>query len=98
MISKIYFPRLIVPLSSVVTGFVDLAISILILAAMMVWYHFVPTWRITLLPAFLLLAAAAAIGGGIWLAALTVKYRDFRVVVPYHHAIWIFPLAARLFN
>jgi lipopolysaccharide transport system permease protein len=83
LISKIYFPRLIVPLSAVVTGLVDLAISIVVLAVMMVWYGFVPSWRILLLPLFLLLAALAAVGGGIWLAALTVKYRDFRVVVPF---------------
>jgi len=83
LISKIYFPRLIIPLSSVVTCLVDLAISGVILAVMMVWYHFLPSWRVIFLPAFLLLAAAAAVGGGIWLAALTVKYRDFRVIVPF---------------
>jgi len=83
LISKIYFPRLIIPLSSVVTCLVDLAISGLILVALLVWYHFLPSWRIVFLPAFLLLAAAAAVGGGIWSAALSVKYRDFRVVVPF---------------
>ncbi len=98
LISKIYFPRLIVPLSSVVTGLVDLAISILILAFMMAWYHFAPTWRIVLLPAFLLLATAAAIGGGIWLAALTVKYRDFRVLVPFimQFGFFLSPLAYQI--
>jgi lipopolysaccharide transport system permease protein len=83
MISKVYFPRLIVPTSAIIVSFVDFLISGIILIALMVWYHFVPDWRILTLPFFILIAFAAAIGGGLWLAALTVEYRDFRYIVPF---------------
>jgi lipopolysaccharide transport system permease protein len=83
LISKIYFPRLIVPSSAVVVSFVDFLISGIILLALMAWYNFVPDWRIITLPLFILLAFAAAIGAGLWLAALNVKYRDFRYIVPF---------------
>jgi lipopolysaccharide transport system permease protein len=83
MISKVYFPRLIVPTSAVIVSFVDFLISGIILIGLMVWYHFVPDWRILTLPFFILIAFAAAIGGGLWLAALTVEYRDFRYIVPF---------------
>jgi lipopolysaccharide transport system permease protein len=83
LISKIYFPRLIIPLSSVVIGLVDLVISGIMLALLMAYYRFAPSWQVVFLPGFVVLAAAAAMGGGIWLSALTVKYRDFRVVVPF---------------
>jgi lipopolysaccharide transport system permease protein len=77
MISKVYFPRLIIPASAVIVCFVDFLISGLILLALLAWYNFVPDWRILTLPVFILLAFAAAIGAGLWLAALTVQYRDF---------------------
>jgi lipopolysaccharide transport system permease protein len=83
MISKVYFPRLIVPTSAVIVSFVDFLISGIILIALMIWYHFMPDWRILTLPFFILIAIAAAIGGGLWLAALTVEYRDFRYIVPF---------------
>ena len=83
MISKVYFPRLIVPTSAVIVSFVDFLISGIILIGLMVWYHFAPDWRILTLPFFILIAFAAAIGGGLWLAALNVKYRDFRYIVPF---------------
>ena len=83
MISKVYFPRLIVPTSAVIVSFVDFLISGIILIALMAWYNFVPDWRILTLPLFILIAFAAAIGGGLWLAALTVEYRDFRYIVPF---------------
>jgi lipopolysaccharide transport system permease protein len=83
MISKVYFPRLIVPTSAVIVSFVDFLISGIILIALMIWYHFTPDWRILTLPLFILIAIAAAIGGGLWLAALTVEYRDFRYIVPF---------------
>jgi lipopolysaccharide transport system permease protein len=83
MISKVYFPRLIVPTSAVIVSFVDFLISGIILIALMVWFHFLPDWRILTLPFFILIAFAAAIGGGLWLAALTVEYRDFRYIVPF---------------
>lgn len=83
MLSKVYFPRLIVPTSAVIVSLVDFLISFAILGALMAWYQFVPPWRVMILPLFLLLALVAAMGFGIWLAALNVKYRDFRYIVPF---------------
>jgi lipopolysaccharide transport system permease protein len=83
LISKVYFPRLIVPASAVIVSFVDFLISGAILLGLMVWYQFVPSWRIITLPLFTAIAFAAAMGAGLWLAALNVKYRDFRYIVPF---------------
>ncbi|XWK85973.1 MAG: ABC transporter permease [Phormidium sp.] len=83
LISKVYFPRLIVPASAVIVSFVDFMISGMILLGLMIWYNFVPSWRILTLPLFIAIAFAAAMGGGLWLAALNVKYRDFRYIVPF---------------
>ena len=83
LISKVYFPRLIVPTSAVVVSFVDFMISGIILLGLMAWYNFVPSWRILTLPVFILVAFAAALGAGWWLAALNVQYRDFRFIVPF---------------
>jgi len=83
MISKVYFPRLIVPTSSVIVGLIDFLISFGILALLMVWYQFVPNMRLVFIPAFLVIALMTAMGVGYWLAALNVKYRDFRYIVPF---------------
>lgn len=83
LISKVYFPRLVVPASSVITSFVDFGISAIFLLALMVWYHFLPPAHIFLLPLFILLAFAASFGVGLWIAALMVEYRDFRIIVPF---------------
>lgn len=83
MLSKIYFPRLIVPASAVIVAFVDLLISLAILAGLMAWYHVLPTWRLLALPLFTSLGMGAALAFGFWLAALNVKYRDFRYVIPF---------------
>lgn len=83
LISKVYFPRLIIPASSIITSFVDFLISGVILVGLMAWYQFVPDWRILTLPLFIAIAFAAAMGFGLWLTALNVKYRDFRYVVPF---------------
>jgi lipopolysaccharide transport system permease protein len=83
LISKVYFPRLVVPASAVIVSFVDFMISGIILLALMAWYDFVPSWRILTLPLFILIAFAASMGAGLWLAALNVKYRDFRYIVPF---------------
>ncbi|MGE5329732.1 MAG: ABC transporter permease [Deltaproteobacteria bacterium] len=83
MLSKVYFPRIIIPVSTIIVTLVDLAISFIILAIMMALYGFVPIWRIFFLPLFVGLAMLAALGLGLWLAALNVKYRDFRYVVPF---------------
>jgi lipopolysaccharide transport system permease protein len=83
LVSKVYFPRLIVPSASVIPGLVDFAISLGFLAVLMAWFGAWPDWRVVALPLFLLLGAATALGASYWLAALTVKYRDFRYVVPF---------------
>jgi lipopolysaccharide transport system permease protein len=83
LISKIYFPRFIVPASSVITSFADLVISFAIMVVMMAWYHYWPDERVLTLPLFTALAFAAAIGSGLWLCALNVEYRDFRYIVPF---------------
>jgi len=83
LISKVYFPRFIIPASAVVVSVVDFLISFAILVALMIWYGVVPDWRILALPAFLAIAFGAALGAGLWIAALNVKYRDFRFVMPF---------------
>src|SRR4030042_3766947 len=83
LLSKIYFPRIIMPTSSVIVGLVDFLISSVILALLMIWYKFIPDWRIVTLPFFLMLALFASLGFGLWIAALNVKYRDFRYIVPF---------------
>jgi lipopolysaccharide transport system permease protein len=83
LVSKVYFPRLIVPTSTIVTGLVDFAISAVILAGLMAWFGHVPTWRILVIPIFVALVVVASLGSAFLLAALNVKYRDFRYVVPF---------------
>jgi lipopolysaccharide transport system permease protein len=83
LLSKVYFPRIILPVSTVIVSLVDFFISFIFLAALMVWYQFLPDWRVMTLPFFLVLASLASFGFGLWIAALNVKYRDFRYVVPF---------------
>lgn len=83
MISKVYFPRLIIPTSAVIVSFVDFLISGAIMVGLMVWYGYAPDWRILTLPFFILVAFAFAMGAGLWIAALNVKYRDFRYIIPF---------------
>jgi lipopolysaccharide transport system permease protein len=83
LISKIYFPRMILPASAVVVAFVDFAISMVILAGLMVWYGMMPTWRLCALPLFTALAFITAMGPGLLFTALNVKYRDFRYIIPF---------------
>ena len=83
LLTKVYFPRIIVPASSIIVGLVDFLISLVILAGLMAWYGFTPDWRIVLLPLFLLQALVFAFGCGLWISALNVQYRDFRYVVPF---------------
>lgn len=83
MISKVYFPRLVIPASAVIVSFVDFLISGIILVGLMIWYGFAPNLRMLTLPLFIFIAFAAAMGAGLWIAALNVKYRDFRIIVPF---------------
>src|SRR6201982_763517 len=83
LIGKVYFPRLIVPMAAVGVAFVDFAINFIMLVALMIWYQFVPSWHIVLLPAFIALALLAGFGPGLWLTAFNVKYRDVRYIIPF---------------
>lgn len=83
LISKVYFPRMIIPAASVIVSFVDFLISLALLALAMGWYRFWPDWRIVTLPLFMLIAFLAAMGPGLLITALNVKYRDFRYVIPF---------------
>lgn len=83
LLTKVYFPRMIVPAGPVIVSLVDFLISLVMLFVVMAWYHFVPGIRMLLLPCFLLMALLTAFGAGLWLSALNVKYRDFRYVVPF---------------
>jgi len=83
LISKVYFPRLIVPIAAVGVALVDFAINFVMILALMTWYHFLPGWQILMLPAFFGLALLAGLGPGLWLTALNVKYRDVRYIIPF---------------
>ena len=83
LISKVYFPRLIVPIATLVVAFVDFLISFCILFVLMAWYGFLPDWQILVLPVFALLVFLASVGPALWITSLNVKYRDFRYVIPF---------------
>jgi lipopolysaccharide transport system permease protein len=95
LISKIYFPRMIIPASSIVVSLVDFLVACSILAGLMAWYHFWPTWRLLVLPALVMLAIAAALGPGLIITALTVRYRDFRLIIPFivQFGLYVCPVA-----
>lgn len=90
LFSKVYFPRLILPLTGVVSTLVDFVIAFFVLLALMAWYHVVPTVEILLLPVFIAIAITTALGCGMWLTALSVKYRDVNFVTPFLVQLWMF--------
>lgn len=90
LITKVYFPRLIIPISGVLSGLVDFAVASAVLGVLMAIYGVVPTLAILILPAFLLLALVTALGFGLWLAALNVRYRDVNYLVPFLVQIWMY--------
>ena len=90
LISKVYFPRLTIPLSGVLSGLVDFAVSFGVLIVLMAIYRIAPTWRVLLLPAFLGLAMLTALGFSLWLSALNVQYRDVNYLVPFLVQIWMY--------
>ncbi|EJL91687.1 ABC-type polysaccharide/polyol phosphate export system, permease component [Polaromonas sp. CF318] len=90
MMGKIYFPRLIAPLSSILSGLVDFAISFGILIALMLWYGVYPGWEVVLAPVFILLALASAMAVALWLSAINAKYRDVQQAMPFLTQIWMF--------
>lgn len=90
LITKVYFPRLVVPMAAVLGGLVDFAVAFVILLIMMLYYGIVPTWAIVTLPAFILLAILTALGVGLWLSALNVQYRDVRYTINFLIQFWLF--------
>ncbi len=90
LITKVYFPRLVIPISGVLSGLVDFAVAFLVLVGLMIYYGIVPTWAVVWLPAFLLLALATALGVGMWLSALNVRYRDVNYLVPFLVQVWMY--------
>jgi lipopolysaccharide transport system permease protein len=95
LLTKVYFPRLIVPASAIIVCLIDFAISFVILLILMLFYSFMPDLRIVLLPVFLLLALVTALGSGLLIAALNVKYRDFRYIIPFivQFGLYVSPVA-----
>lgn len=83
LVAKVYFPRLIIPLSVVITALVDFGINLVILGLMMTWYGFVPGWKVVFLPGFIAMVVLASAGPALFMTALNVKYRDFRYLVPF---------------
>ena len=90
MLKKIYFPRLVMPISSVISGTVDFVFAFIVLVAMMLFYGILPTVNIVWLPFLMLLALGTALGVGLWLSALNVQYRDVRYVIPFLIQVWLF--------
>ena len=90
LITKIHFPRIILPVSKVFAGLIDLSIAFIILVGMMVWYRILPTAGILLLPVFIVIAMLASLGVGLWLTALNVLYRDVKFVVPFLIQFWMY--------
>lgn len=90
IMTKVYFPRLIMPVSGILSPLVDFAVSISILVIIMAFYGFVPTINVVFLPLFILLALATSLGVGLWLSALNVKYRDFQYTVPFIIQLWMY--------
>jgi homopolymeric O-antigen transport system permease protein len=90
LISKIYFPRLILPLSGILSPLVDFAVAFVILIGMMIWYSTLPTWRVLALPLFILLALLTALAVGLWLSALDARYRDVGHTIPFLVQLWFF--------
>jgi lipopolysaccharide transport system permease protein len=90
LLTKVYFPRLLIPAATVLAGVVDFAVACVVLFAMMIYYGVYPTPRALLLPVFVLLAIGAALAVGIWLSALNVRYRDVRYTVPFLTQLWLF--------
>jgi lipopolysaccharide transport system permease protein len=90
LLTKVYFPRLVIPLASVIPPAIDFAIAFVVLLGMMAFYGIAPTWSVLWLPAFLLLALTTALGVGLWLSAMNVQYRDVRYAVPFLVQFWMF--------
>jgi lipopolysaccharide transport system permease protein len=83
LITKVYFPRLVIPVASAAVALVDFSVNLVMLALLMLWFGFAPGWQIVFLPVFIILAVLASLGPALWITALNVKYRDFRYIIPF---------------
>jgi lipopolysaccharide transport system permease protein len=90
LIRKVYFPRLVIPISSVLSGALDFAIAFVVLLGMMFYFNIIPTWKVIYLPLLISLAFVTALGAGLWLSTLNVEYRDVRYVIPFIIQFWLF--------
>jgi lipopolysaccharide transport system permease protein len=90
LITKVYFPRLVIPISAVIAGLVDFVIAFVVLIGMMGYYRIVPSQAVLMLPVFVLMAVAAALAIGLWLSALNVQYRDVKYAIPFLTQVWLF--------
>ena len=90
LVTKVYFPRLILPLSKTLSGLVDLAVAFVLLAVLLAWYGVVPGWQLLFLPVFVGLALLTALALGLWLTALNVRYRDIGLLVPFLTQVWMY--------
>ncbi|MEO8034491.1 MAG: ABC transporter permease [Acidobacteriota bacterium] len=90
LVTKIYFPRLILPLSKVFSGLIDFGISFFLLVGVMVWYQVAPTWNVMMLPVFMAMSVLTSLAAGLWLTALNVEYRDVSFVVPFLVQVWLY--------
>ncbi|MEA3376023.1 MAG: ABC transporter permease [Chloroflexota bacterium] len=90
LITKVYFPRLVIPISGVLSGLVDFGVAFLVLVGLMIYFGIAPTAAVALLPGFIVLAALTALGFGLWLSALNVRYRDVQHLVPYLVQVWMY--------
>lgn len=90
VLTKVYFPRLIIPFASMIAGLIDFAIAFVVLVGIMFYYHIIPGWALITLPFFVVLALAAALSVGLWFSALNVKYRDVRYIIPFLTQLWLF--------
>jgi ABC-type polysaccharide/polyol phosphate export systems, permease component len=90
LITKVYFPRLVIPLSAVISGLVDFLVALIVLIGLILWYGILPGWKMVTLPGFILFAMCTALAVGLWLSALSVKYRDVRYVIAFLVQFWLF--------
>jgi lipopolysaccharide transport system permease protein len=90
LITKVYFPRLVIPISAVLSGLIDFVVALVVLIGLIIWYGIVPSWRIVTVPGFILLAMFTALAVGLWLSALSVQYRDVRYVIGFLVQFWLF--------
>lgn len=100
LLTKVYFPRLLIPSSAIISGLPDFLIALAVLGGLMAWYHVTPTWHVVWLPAFIILTLATSLAFSLWLSALNVLYRDVGYIIPFMIQLWMYlsPVAYPLNN